>query len=260
MDYSFPKFFSTFLFVSLFSSYSWSSNCDTLTVVGSDQWIPFAFLNKGDQEHIDEKYPTGIAYDVVRLIGSDLHLSIDFQVGQPWRRIEQKMDSGQADLLAGNYWNEERAQKWAITRSFSQDEVRIYTHQRGRFKFTKITDLRERHGLIPSGVSFGQAFDQYKSELDIQEVKDHEQILAMLSHRRTDYIILPYLNTQRKIKRYGYDGQIVALEKPLSINQVHLSLAKQSPCYSDDLLKRINQVITKRKKDGSINAIERAYM
>lgn len=271
MDYSFPKLVTnqimytlswvvTTLSLSLHSPISWASDCNSLTVVGSDQWIPFAFLNKDDSEHIDQKYPKGIAYDVVRLIGSDLQLNLNFQVGQPWRRVEQKMNNGQVDLLAGNYWNEQRDKKWAISQSFSRDEVRVFTHKDNTFDFKDVSDLKKRHGLIPSGASFGQKFDQYKLKLDIKEVKDHKQILAMLSHRRTDYIVLPYLNTQRKIKQYGYQNQIVALEKPLSINQVHLSLSKQSPCYSDDLLNRINQAITNRKADGSIDAIVEAYL
>ncbi|GLQ30432.1 hypothetical protein GCM10007876_09100 [Litoribrevibacter albus] len=254
-------FLTRFLFITslLISSFSWSNgwsnNCTSLSVAGSDQWIPFAYADSQKPDH-----PIGIAFDVVRLLTEDLGLELTFQARQPWKRIEQKMNTGHVDILAGNYWNEERAQKWAITDAISKDEVRVFVHRQNEFPFHELKDLKDRHGLIPSGVSFGQAFDHYKSLLNIKEVKTHSQMMAMLSLQRTDYIVLPYFNTQRKIHALGYQDKIVALPTPLDVNNVHLSLSKQSPCYSTELLQRFNESIRRLKQAGSIQKIEANYL
>jgi polar amino acid transport system substrate-binding protein len=235
-----------------FHSSVFSDTCQRLKVVGSDQWIPFAYIEGSEAK--------GIAYDVVRLISDDLMLAIEIQEKQPWRRLEKKMDSGQVDLLAGNYWNQQRAQKWAITDAISQDEVRVFVNKDHAFKFASLNDLIGREGVMPGGVSFGEHFDQFKSRLTISGITTHEQILAMLGHHRVDYAILPYFNTLRKLNNTPFQKQLIALSEPVSLNRVHLALSRKSPCFSETLLKRINTAISSRLQDGSIRKIEDSYL
>lgn len=253
-----------FILLFIFSNHSFSETnankkaqprCKQLTVVGSDQWVPFAYL-----ESEEANIPKGISFDVVRLISEDLNISLTFKIGIPWRRLELLMDGGQVDVLAGNYWNEHRAKKWAITRAISKDEVRVFVLSKKTLHFKTLTDLIGFEGLIPSGVSFGQAFDGFKPNLSLDEVTTHEQMITMLTLKRSDYLVLPYFNGLRKLNRLGLNEQIIALETPLTINPVHLSLAKKSPCYSDQLLEQFNQAIDERLSDGSIRKIEQSYL
>ena len=227
--------------------------CEKLRVVGSDQWIPFAFA----KESADSLHPTGIAYDVVRLIGQELGIPVQITIGLPWRRIELAMDKGTADILAGNYWTEERAKRWALSDAFANDEVRIFVRRENNFPFNSMSDLIGKRGVMPAGISLGQEFDSFKHNLDIHEVKLHTQMIDMLALERVDYMILPLLSGRLKIKDAGYENALVAKSKAVSVNAVHLSISRQSSCIV--LLDRINQLIEQRKNDGSIAAIVAAY-
>jgi len=181
---------------------STSYSCDSITAAGSDQWIPFAYAEP------DSNTPTGIAYDVVRLIGRELNIPVNFHTGLPWKRIELGLETGSIDLLAGNYWNAERANSWIITDAFANDEVRIFVRSDHAFPFESLKDLEGRSGVMPRGISLGQTFDQYKSRLDIHEVQQHTQMFAMLNLDRIDYMVLPYLNGRIKTKYLGFQGRV----------------------------------------------------
>ncbi len=226
--------------------------CDKIRVVGSDQWIPFAYADAMVPDH-----PLGIAYDVVRLISKDLDIPIEIEMGLPWRRIELELDTGSGDLLAGNYWNDERARRWAITEAIADDEVRVFTLSDKTFEFQDMSDLIGKSGVMPFGISYGQEFDSFKWNLDIDEVRLHTQAISMLVLGRKDYLLLPQYSGELKVNRMGYKNRIVALPKPLAVNSVHLALSRKSPCVV--LLDLINQAIVKRKQDGSIDEIVRRY-
>lgn len=230
--------------------------CNTLTVVGSDQWIPFAYT-----EDSTEGYKAkGIAFDTAKLILGDLGLKADIKMNIPWKRLELMMNEGKADLLAGHYWTKERAQKWYISSEFALDEVRVFVNETENIAFQSLEDLIDYRGLMPKGVSLGPTFDTFRHKLRIDEVQEHDQMIAMLNLKRADYIVLPYFNGQRKINKLNLGEKISALEPALSINKVHLALSRQSACGSLSLLEKINQAINIRLKDGSIKKIEHAYM
>lgn len=226
--------------------------CQKIRVVGSDQWIPFAYADTMVPDH-----PLGIAYDVVRLISRDLDIPIEIEMGLPWLRVELELDTGSADLLAGNYWNEERARRWAITEPIAYDEVRVFTLSDKTFQYHEMSDLIGKAGVMPFGISLGPEFDSFKSNLDIDEVRLHTQAISMLVLGRKDYLLLPQYSGELKVKRMGYMNRIVALDEPLAVNSVHLALSRKSPCIV--LLDLINQAIVKRKQDGSIDEIVGRY-
>ncbi|OZG70769.1 hypothetical protein BTA51_24630 [Hahella sp. CCB-MM4] len=226
--------------------------CEKIRVVGSDQWIPFAYTSPDQPDK-----PIGIAYDVVRLLGADLGVSVEIDVGIPWRRIELEMDNGTADLLAGNYWTEQRAKRWAVTRDFASDKVHVFVRKGEEFSYSSLSDLIGKAGVIPAGISLGQEFDSFKPNLDIYEVKQHTQMIEMLMKRRLDYMILPLYSGNLKIKALGYGEGISVLPTPVSVNSVHLSLSRESSCVV--LLEKMNRQIERRVADGSIQAIISAY-
>jgi polar amino acid transport system substrate-binding protein len=224
-----------------------------LSVSGSDQWIPFAYATGSNAE----RRARGIAYDVVNQIGQDLEIPVKIEIGIPWARIEAMLQSGDLDILAGNYWNKERALKWIISDHFAEDDVRVFVANDRIFKFEGLDDLKGRRGLMPQSVSFGQKFDSFKQNLTLETVLTHKQIITMLYLGRADYAILPYYSGLSKIKSLGYLGQIVPLDEPVNVNNVHLSLSRNSPCSK--LIDKINRIIALRKEDGTIKRIINSY-
>lgn len=232
---------------------TWAQDCKELSVSGSDQWIPFAYAS-GEHPY---KQAKGIAYDVVDQIGRDLGIAINLKLGIPWSRIEAMLENGDLDLLAGNYWNEDRAKKWLVTDHFALDDVRVFVRRDQSFPFQELKDLEGKRGLLPQGVSFGQDFDAYKKRLNIETVQLHEQMIRMLQLKRADYFILPFYSGVGKIRNLGFQEYIVPLETPVNVNTVHLSLSRRSPCA--ELLDEINQIIKQGRADGTFEAIFSKY-
>lgn len=83
-----------------------STECKVLNTAGAEQWFPYAF-----NEFEGKVRATGIAFDVLTLLARDLGVTLKIETGLPWKRIESKLDAGELDILAGNYWNEARSRK-----------------------------------------------------------------------------------------------------------------------------------------------------
>jgi len=229
-----------------------ATQCTSLRVAGASQWFPFAY-----NDPLVPNIPQGIAFDVVRLIASDINIPIQYIDDLPWRRIEQAMLDGSVDLLAGNYANSERESAWLLTQPFSIDDVRVFVKLENPIRFDKLKDLENYTGLIPSGVSFGREFDDYKHKLNITEVELHEQMVSMLISQRADYIVLPRFSGLKRVNLLGFQGKVVPLDTPISKNNVHLSMSRESPCKA--LLNTINERILENRKNGNISAIEAKY-
>ncbi|KTF07255.1 extracellular solute-binding protein, partial [marine sediment metagenome] len=117
--YSKPKYLSHYILSfgillilsSVFSLHALASTeCKALRTAGAQQWFPYAF-----NEFDGKLKATGIAFDVLTLLSQDLGITLKIETGLPWKRIESKLDAGELDILAGNYWNETRSRKWLIT-------------------------------------------------------------------------------------------------------------------------------------------------
>ena len=138
-----------------------STECKTLHTAGAQQWFPYAF-----NEFEGRLKATGIAFDVLTLLARDLGVTLKIETGLPWKRIESKLDAGELDILAGNYWNEARSRKWLITAPFAAEEV--YVVLSPSLSQTRGTDLSlnalaQYIGVMPRGISLGEKFDSIKS-------------------------------------------------------------------------------------------------
>ena len=227
------------------------AKCNSLSVAGAEQWRPFAFTT-----HSPTTSARGIAHDVVKLIGKELDLPVHQEVEIPWKRIEFKLEQGQLDVLAGNYWTEERAKKWLLTVPIASEQVHIFTHRTKQFEFSHLEHLRGKSGVVPRGISLGADFDTMRKSLKIIEVRTHEQMYDMLRAERVDFLVSPVYAAKAQLKN-PLNHDIVMLPNPINTYDVHLSLSPKSPCST--LLPQINKVIERKKHDGTIDDIVRQY-
>ena len=227
------------------------AQCNRLTVAGAEQWRPFAYTVKSPN-------PTakGIAHDVVKIIGAELNLSVRQRLEIPWKRIEFQLEQGQIDILAGNYWTQERADKWLLTDPIASESVHLFTLRSKQFKFNSLNDLNGKIGVVPRGISLGADFDEARKTLKILEVRSHEQMYEMLSKQRVDYLVSPHYAAQKFLAK-EQNQNVTMIDKPINTYDVHLSLSPKSPCAL--LLPRINEIIQDKKLDGSIDSIIQQY-
>ena len=231
-----------------------STECKTLHTAGAQQWFPDAF-----NEFEGRLKATGIAFDVLTLLARDLGVTLKIETGLPWKRIESKLDAGELDILAGNYWNEARSRKWLITAPFAAEEV--YVVLSPSLSQTRGTDLSlnalaQYIGVMPRGISLGEKFDSIKSNLNIIEVKDHDKMYEMMRRHRADYAVSPQSAALSHLNDPENDGMRIS-QSPISSNNVHFAISAKSKCAS--LFPEFNQALSGRLKDGSIKQIIDTY-
>ena len=236
---------------SLLLSNAVSASCNVISVAGAEQWRPFAYTELNGKLHA-----RGIAHDTINLIANDLGLTVDTQVGLPWKRIEAKLDAGELDLLAGHYWTQERSDRWLVTRSIAQETVHVVVRKDRDFMFQSLGDLKKKSGVVPRGISLGKDFDEIRKTMHVTEVRGHEQMYDLLRLDRVDFAVSPLFAAQQQLK-HPDNEQLKVLERPINRYDVHLSLSPKSNCVS--LFPQINDAIKARVEDGSIQQIIDSY-
>lgn len=231
-----------------------STECKSLHTAGAQQWFPYAF-NKFE----GKLKASGIAFDVLTLLAQDLGVTLKIETGLPWKRIESKLDAGELDILAGNYWNEARSRKWLITAPFAAEEVYVVLSpslSQKRGTDISLNALAQYIGVMPRGISLGEKFDSIKSNLNIIEVKDHYKMYEMMRRHRADYAVSPQSAALSHLKELENNGMQIS-ESPISSNEVHFAISAKSKCAS--LFPEFNAALGARLKDGSIEQIINTY-
>ena len=231
-----------------------NTECKALRTAGAQQWFPYAF-----NEFDGKLKATGIAFDVLTLLSQDLGVTLKIETGLPWKRIESKLDAGELDILAGNYWNEARSRKWLITASFATDEVYLVLSPslvQTRGTEISLNALTQYIGVMPRGISLGEKFDSIRSNLKIIEVKDHDKMYEMIRRHRADYAVSPQSAALSHLNAPENDGMQLS-QSAISSNNVHFAISAKSKCAS--LFPEFNDALSARLKDGSIEQIINTY-
>ena len=241
----------TFLTLSVSTSAAEAERCTGISAAGAQQWRPFAYTEKQPRP-----VAKGIAFDIVREIAQRLNLKLEIVTGVPWKRIERQLASGDIDLLAGNYWTQERSEKWLISRAITSESVHLFTLAGKRFNFESLDDLHTKRGVVPRGISLGEDFDEIRPDLDIFEVNRHEQMYEMLHMSRVDYLVSPRFAATLYMQR-PENQDVVMLPTPINKYSVHLSMSRKSNCV--ETMTDINDAIEQLHYDGTIEQIIYRY-
>lgn len=235
------------------SAFLTAQECRLLTVTGGEQWRPFAY-NETESGILQ---PKGIAHDVVKMIAHELDIPINYVIGVPWKRMEKEMEKGHIDVLAGNYYSEGRAKKWLITKPIASETVNLFTLRGREFEFNTLSDLQQKRGVVPMGISLGQDFDLAREQLNVLDVRTHEQMYDMLNLERVDYLVSPKYAARNHLRK-PINSRVVMLPNPIDEYNIHLSLSRASPC--SHLLAEFNRIIEARLIDGNISRIVNQYI
>lgn len=219
------------------------------TLNGSNDWYPISFMR-------DEKFQ-GVMVDVAREVAKLQGITLKIGGSRPWKRILHELEKGNLSIIAGSYFTEERAKKFAYSLSITDNNIQVFVKKGNEFSFNTLADLRGKTGLRPAGGSYGQMFDDYaKKHLMITETGTGAYILKMLLASRKQYAVLARKDGLELINR-EFSGKITMLPKPVVVNEVFFLFARNNPCYA--LLDRFNEGIQKLKEQGTISTILSQY-
>ncbi|TWX53362.1 substrate-binding periplasmic protein [Colwellia hornerae] len=241
--------FWPFLFIFLHFSSS-ANECKVINAACSSTWYPVSFLLSENQNRA-----SGVAVEIVRAANKKLNVDIIFNCQLPWKRAISYLDSGKIDMLVGHYLNPKREQNWQVSDGLFVDDIRaVYLDK--RLEVEKISDLKGLVGVKPSGASYGAVIDEYTSgEISgykIGELKNNSAMIGQLLAGRVDYVLSEKRNIQGYAEMLGL-VDVIKLSDSLSLNSVHFSFAKTSPCakYSD----KFNILIKHYQASGLVNTL-----
>jgi len=232
---------------------SYSKDCNSLTVSGSNQWHPIAYSNE------DNTRALGIAYDVTQELASALNLPVTFNVKMPWARAMKMLDEGEIDMMAGVYWTEQRKENYLFTIPVTNDTLNIFVKRGKEFDYQEFKDLKGKRLDLIRGTSLGNKFDQYiKDHLEVSEMNTFSQQMARLNVGRTDIVVLDPFTAASVLKELKLNKEIVMLDTPVTVNPVHLIFSKKSPCIKH--LDVMNSLIEDMQESGKLSAIRKNYL
>jgi polar amino acid transport system substrate-binding protein len=235
---------------------AFAQECKVLRISsGTNDWLPVAYKNSKTQK--DE----GIAYDIVKNVAQKLSIPLEIHY-LPWGRMLLHLDKGKLDMSIAIYWNKERDKKYLYSIPYFANEARVFVKKGNEFSFRRLEDLIGRKGAIPDEGSFGEEFDSFARQHQLELHKAHgittkEQMVGMLLRDRIEYFIQDYLDSMMYLKSAGQLDSIALLEHPIGKTNVHFAFSRKSAC--SQLIPEINTILEKLKKDGTVKKIVEKY-
>jgi len=167
-------------------------------VVVTEVWAPYRIS-------LDGENLSGIDIDIVHALEERLGLAIDIEI-HPWPRALEMMRQGEADIMTGIAWSEERNSYISfIPVPYSAVQPVFYSLKGSGVSVSSYSDL--------SGKRIGQSlktvyFEPFDTDVALEKVilTAENQILRLLSLGRLDLAVGTDPNISWDIKRLGYSG------------------------------------------------------
>jgi polar amino acid transport system substrate-binding protein len=221
-------------------------------VMVTEEWPPFRMNNAQAISGF-----VGIDIDLMARLEKLLGVPIEIQ-RHPWARALEMMKLGQADLITGIAYTEERALfiKYAPTPYLEVSPVFFARKGNG-------AGVRTYDDLYGKSIGFSTNsfyFEPFNSDDRLRKVglSTEVQILQMLALGRLDLAIGTDPNISWDIGRLGYrDALEMTVYKPPVKTELYLGMSLRSP--SVHLVPAIDEAIRRMKADGTIAAIAAKY-
>ncbi|BFM10530.1 transporter substrate-binding domain-containing protein [Simiduia litorea] len=213
---------------------------------------PFIFEKEGEVH--------GLMVDIIVEASRRTHLPVAFSL-TPWQRAMTQIQFGDADAIIPTQYKPEREQQLTFPATpLHLFKFVVVSRSDLSANYTgKISDLYGANFVQLRGASIGPVFDQLvdKGLIKPQLTNNFLSITRMIAARRADYSVLPQLSALYYQQTTGLD--VAPLMPVADQHPVYLAFSKTSN-YPTPLIERWAQAIANMQRDGSINALERAYI
>ncbi|MDR3436084.1 transporter substrate-binding domain-containing protein [Telmatospirillum sp.] len=173
----------------------------------------------------------------------------------PWKRAMATARQGGIDLLAGIRKTPERESFLSFTdhRAFPNPIV-VFVRRDNRFPFTSWSDLKPRRGGISVGDAFGGGFDDYwRHQLTVEQAGNLSENFQKLARRHIDYFVTGRLAGEAYLRTHQMTALIIALDPPISQQDIHIAISRQSRCIS--LLSTLSRRLAEFDNNGALEAL-----
>lgn len=218
-----------------------------ITILGAQGWMPYVFAAE------EGEIPGGAGFEVFEQALAGTGYSIEVQPVTGWSRLMELTKLSQLDVIAGIYYNDERAAVYRFSEAFAQDKTVLWVKADNTFSFETLSDLDGKIAILPSGGSFGDEFEAQKEKMTVKSVEGKEQAIELLLSGMGDFYVSSYTDMKATLIKTGYDGQLVALPKPIAENDVYFVMALDNPKVA--IMDKVDENIKAMKDAGEIEEI-----
>jgi polar amino acid transport system substrate-binding protein len=208
----------------LFAPILCAAECKRLIVTGHPDYPPLIWSEGAKLD--------GVSVRLVQKLGNELGAQVQVVNPGTWEKAVDAVRTGQADVIAGIYFNDKRTQFLDFVRpAYVQDTVSVIVARSKPFRFSGRADLIGRRGLANKGESFGNDFDGYMAEkLKLDRTDGLDQAFDMLLAGEADYVVNGTYPALKIAIERGIKDKVSVLEPPLVTEGAFIAFSKKSPC------------------------------
>ncbi len=230
-----------------------AAHAQRVVTLTGDPWPPFA------EGVLGQEATGGIAVELSRLIFAEIDgVDASFPL-IPWKRALREVETGAMDGIVLLLKNPERERYMVFTEPLFSIATLVWysrVHRPDGFEWNDLADLRAVRVGVTRGHHYsgpvGSAIDD--GTLRVTAAPKAENLFAMLVGNRLD-VALSNESVGYALTRRFPDHAIVPAERPTSIAVYHLGLSRKSG--GAELVPRINEVLARLKRDGTVDRLLR---
>jgi len=233
-----------FLFFFGFVTQSLSGQSPIIKVGSDNAYFPFEYLN-------DDRDPDGFDIDLLHSLVKESGLEVKITTGD-WFIIKDKMKNGEFDMLAGMYYNPDRAEYYDFTMPYI-----IITHSvfvKNGSKIESLNDIKEDKSIrvVVENSSILHKYLTTNGVLPerILAVENQLDALFLVEDSYTTCALLPDLQAKYVAKKNGLDD-IETVGLPILPREYSFAVSKGDTA----LLNTLNIGLTKMHQSGKYEEI-----
>ncbi|BDQ67002.1 substrate-binding periplasmic protein [Shewanella xiamenensis] len=169
----------------------------------------------------------GLGVDILNRFAQQQKVTIHYQIA-PWRRAQSMVERGQADILIGPYFSEERQKHLAFSaQPFYRDEIVFYARVNHPTPWDG--SYASIHGLRigkMQGWSYGYLFNERTKTLTINEFADLKSGIERLSRGDLDLLATNIRNTQAVLAQIKIPQAITPIMPRIDIQDGFMAFPK----------------------------------
>ena len=200
----------------------------------------------------------GAGPEIISKVFGDLGIKVDALYEGSWDLVQQKARDGTVDVLVAAYKTAERETYMDYSIPYTIDPVVLVVKKGKAFTYNAWDDLISKKGVVTTGDSYGQEFDNFiKEKLNPVKVVTPDEAFALLNKGDVDYFVYALYSAQNFISQNKLTDQVEIIPKFLSSENFYLTISKKSPFVNR--MPEINTLLKKYSDDGTIDQIIKKY-
>lgn len=200
----------------------------------------------------------GMGVDLLRLFAQRYSYQLRFDL-YPWRRAQELINTGKADVLVGPYKSAERLRSMRFSaQPFFRDEVAFYVRaDRMPIWEGDYGMLKGRRIVTLNGWSYGPAFTKAQPQLNISVANSVENGLKMLAVGHVEMFATNRRDTDPVVAALGLQDKLMALAPLIDVQDAYFAYPLAPRLR--DVSAQMDQLLLEMKKNGELEKLARRY-